>query len=240
MREAAPLTHFISRARPPLPRQAYSSAAPDKLAAAATVSDGTNVLRKGTNGWTCMPANPRGMSDPEHGWVDAHEAMPVCFDSAGFAWMTGWMTNTKPVMERDAYVWMLHGDMGEDNTSPKTMHKADAKDPANWVVSGPHLMMFPKDPASIDAFPTDFRVGEPYVMFKGHMFAHLMIPTPGYYDYGTGKAGLAAEPAPQDERMLTWTALARGWGFPVAVIGVAAVLLAKRGRAGAAGSLELA
>ena len=37
---------------------------------------GGNLLREGSNGWTCLPANPRGQSDPENGWVDAHEAMP--------------------------------------------------------------------------------------------------------------------------------------------------------------------
>ena len=32
---------------------------------------GGNLLREGSNEWTCLPANPRGQSDPENGWVDA-------------------------------------------------------------------------------------------------------------------------------------------------------------------------
>ena len=49
----------------------------------ATVFDGPggNLLREGTNGWTCLPANPRGMSDPENGWIDPHEEMPACGDA---------------------------------------------------------------------------------------------------------------------------------------------------------------
>jgi hypothetical protein len=27
------------------------------------------------------------MSDPENGWKDPHEAMPVCFDEEGFKWI---------------------------------------------------------------------------------------------------------------------------------------------------------
>ena len=65
---------------------AYSTAAPAYIAANATVYDGPpamggNLLREGSNEWTCLPANPRGQSDPENGWVDAHEAMPLCGDA---------------------------------------------------------------------------------------------------------------------------------------------------------------
>jgi hypothetical protein len=44
-------------------------------------------------------------------------------------------------------------------------------------------MLFPKDPASLDGFTTDFNSGGPYVMFKGTGYDHLMIPVEGYYDY---------------------------------------------------------
>ena len=48
---------------------------------------------------------------------------------------------------------------------------------------GLHLMLFPKDPASLDGQTTDFNSGAPYVMFKGTGYDHLMIPVVGYYDY---------------------------------------------------------
>ena len=32
-----------------------------------------------------------------------------------------------------------------------------------------------------DAFTSDFSLGEPYTMFPGTDFAHLMIPASGYY-----------------------------------------------------------
>ena len=57
---------------------AYSTAGPSFIGDNATIMgvDGT-VLREGSNGWTCMPGNPRPMSDPENGWARAHEAMPL-------------------------------------------------------------------------------------------------------------------------------------------------------------------
>ena len=165
---------------------AYSTAAPEFIAGGATVYDGPggNLLREGTNGWTCLPANPRGMSDPENGWVDAHEAMPACGDAEFFKWVTAYFAGTEPgvEMEKDGYAWMLHGDMGEDNTTPLVFNKEDSK-PGHWIESGPHLMRMPKDPASLDGMTTDFNSSEPYVMFSGTPYAHVMYPVGDYYKY---------------------------------------------------------
>ena len=165
---------------------AYSTAAPEFIAEGATVYDGPggNLLREGTNGWTCLPANPRGMSDPENGWVDAHEAMPACGDAEFFKWVTAYFAGTEPgvEMEKDGYAWMLHGDMGEDNTKPMVMNKEDAAE-GHWIESGPHLMRMPKDPTSLDGMTTDFNSGEPYVMFAGTPYAHVMYPVGDYYKY---------------------------------------------------------
>ena len=164
---------------------AYSTAAPEYIANEATVLDaGMNVLREGTNGWTCLPANPRGMSDPENGWKDAHEAMPVCADGQSMLWMQAHLSGTKPGgdMSSDGYACMLHGDMGEDNTKPLGLNEADAAE-GHWIESGPHLMRMPKDPSSLAGLTTDFNSGAPYVMFAGTDYAHLMIPVDDYYKY---------------------------------------------------------
>ena len=161
--------------------KAYSSAAPDFLGDFATVigSDGS-VLREGTNGWICQSANPRPV--PATGWSSAHHAMPACHDGEGMKWMMGYMAGKAPDMERDTFMWMLHGDMGEDNTKAGVLNEADAE-PGQWIESGPHLMLMPKDPATLANYPTDFTTGGPYVMFPGTPYAHLMIPVPGYYQY---------------------------------------------------------
>jgi len=61
--------------------------------------------------------------------------------------------------------------------------RVDAEDPAHWIESGPHLMLMPEDPSSLDNFTSDFTTGSPYNMFRGADYAHLMIPTENYFDY---------------------------------------------------------
>ena len=163
---------------------AYPSAAPSFLAQNDTVMDAAgDTLRDGDNGWTCMPGHPRGMSDANKGWKDAHEAMSVCADAASMAWMQAWMKGKKPQLERDGFMWMLHGDVGEDNTTPMVLKKSDAVDPSQWIESGAHMMLMPKDVTALANFTEDFTRGEPYVMFPGTDYAHLMIPVEGYYQY---------------------------------------------------------
>ena len=160
---------------------AYSSAAPSFIGDNAAIigSDG-KVLREGTNGWTCQSANPRPY--PKNGWKNPHEAMAVCHDDEGMKWMMAYMQGVKPNMERDSYMWMLNGDMGEDNTKAGVFNKEDST-PGEWIESGPHLMLMPKDPATLENFSTDFMGGAPYVMFAGTDYAHLMIPMEDYYKY---------------------------------------------------------
>jgi hypothetical protein len=171
---------------------AFSSAAPAKIGDHATVmdTDGATVLRAGTNGWTCLSANMH--PEPAEGWPTAHNAEPLCLDAVGFQWIAGYMAGTPPVMDRDSFVFMLHGDNGYDNTNPAVHSQADSA-PGKWIESGPHVMLMPKDPATLDAFTDDFHSGDasPFVMFRGSPFAHLMIPAPGFYDYGAAAAAVA-------------------------------------------------
>ena len=166
---------------------AYSTAAPSFIAANCSVVDvdGT-VLREGTNGWTAMAANPRGMADPENGWKDPHEAMPMVGDGPAMQWAMAYMGGKTPEMDTDGWAWMLHGDMGEDNRKHLVIDKegvVKAKADGEWIESGAHLMLLPKDPASLEGQTTNFNTGAPYVMFKGTGYDHLMIPVEGYYDY---------------------------------------------------------
>ena len=159
----------------------YSSAAPSYIGDFATVIGGNGeILREGTNGWICQQGNPRPY--PKDGWKSAHEAMPACHDEEGMKWMMAYAEGKAPNLSRDTYMWMLHGDVGEDNLVPGVLNESDST-PGQWIESGPHLMLMPKDPDSLKNFTTDFTKGEPYVMFPGTVYAHLMIPVEGYYDY---------------------------------------------------------
>jgi hypothetical protein len=162
---------------------AYSTAAPSFIASECAVLDvdGT-LLREGTNGWTAMAANPRGMADPENGWKDAHEAMAMVGDAQAMKWAMAFMNGKTPEMDHDGWAWMLHGDMGEDNTKQLVFKKEDATE-GHWIESGAHLMLMPKDPSSLKGQTTDFNSGAPYIMFEGTGYDHIMIPVEGYYDY---------------------------------------------------------
>ena len=162
---------------------AYSTAAPSFIASGCKVmeSDGT-VLREGLNGWTAMPGNPRGMSDPENGWKDPHEAMPMVMDAQAMKWAMAFMSGKKPELDHDGWMYMLHGDMGEDNTKQSVFNKEDAAE-GHWIESGPHIMLMPKDPSSLKGLTTNFNSGGPYIMFEGTGYDHVMIPLEGYYDY---------------------------------------------------------
>ena len=100
----------------------YSSAAPSFIGDFATVIGGNGeILREGTNGWICQHGNPRPF--PEMGWKSAHEAMPVCHDDEGMKWMMAYGEGKKPNLTRDSFMWMLHGDVGEDNLVPGVLNK---------------------------------------------------------------------------------------------------------------------
>jgi len=186
---------------------AYSAAAPEYLAKDATVMDGDKELRKGTNGWTCLPANPLGPRDSKVGWHSAHESMPVCCDANGMGWVVPYAAGKgeKPVMKGNGWAWMLMGDMGEDNEIVGKVADWEwgKAHPDDWIQGGSHLMLLPQDPDAWKGYNSDFSTGGPYIMFKndpafGNIYAHLMIPGPYYYHY-QGKASptsksIAAEP----------------------------------------------
>jgi hypothetical protein len=130
--------------------ETYSSAAPSYIGDFATVIGGNGeILREGTNGWICQQGNPRPY--PKDGWKSAHEAMPACHDDEGMKWMMAYAEGKAPNLSRDTYMWMLHGDVGEDNLVPGVLNESDST-PGQWIESGPHLMLMPKDPKSLKNF----------------------------------------------------------------------------------------
>ena len=131
----------------------YSTAAPATIAANATVIDWndstkapTTELRKGTNGWTCLPLNP----PPAGGYTSAAEAAPMCGDAMAMMWGQAWMTKTKPKNTTLGIAYMLHGDLGVSNNDPYGMAATADND---FVASGPHVMVLPADPNRIRTSP---------------------------------------------------------------------------------------
>ena len=144
-------------------------AAPAAISAQATILDwpategGAPIqVRAGTNGWTCLPDMPH-TPGPD----------PMCLDGPSMQWAGAWMSHTTPKLDGIGFAYMLEGGWDASNTDPfATAPPAGA----DWVVTAAHVMIFPANPASLDGMSTDYRSGEPYVMFQGTPYAHVMMP----------------------------------------------------------------
>src|SRR3979411_1894181 len=79
------------------------SAAPAAVGKNATIvameADGKmRTLRKGTNGFTCMPDNP-ATPGPD----------PMCMDKAAWDWAGAWMGHKTPASGKVGFMYMLSG-----------------------------------------------------------------------------------------------------------------------------------
>ena len=150
-----------AKAAPPPEAQIQKAlkAGPKPITDKATVKDMSgNVLRAGSNGWTCY-AEPDSM----------------CHDEVWEKWMQAYMAKGPFRAERMGLSYMLAGDTsaGASNIDPF----ATGPTPDNqWVKEGPHVMILSPDPAMLEGVSTDPNNGGPYVMWKGTPYAHIMMP----------------------------------------------------------------
>ena len=149
------------------PIASAESAAPATVAHAATIvtldADGKMTeLRKGTNGFTCMPDNPK-TPGPD----------PMCMDANAMEWAMAWLAHATPP-EKPGFMYMLAGGTDASNTDPyATEPTADN----HWIETGPHVMVVGSK-AALAGYPAtaDPDTKAPYVMFPNTPYAHLMIP----------------------------------------------------------------
>ena len=138
------------------------SAAPSDISANATIidMDGT-VLRKGTNGWTCLP----GVS------LVPGDKHPMCNDKVWMKWMKA-AAEGKPFTTKVIGVsYMLQGDglVSNDNPAEKDTNKG------TWVEEGPHMMLLlPYE--TLAGLTHDPFAGGPYVMWDNTPLVHVMVP----------------------------------------------------------------
>jgi hypothetical protein len=122
------------------------------------------VLKKGTNGFTCMADDPSTPTDD-----------PMCADENSMLWVQAWMNKTAPPEGKVGVSYMLRGGTVADNTDPFATKPPPGK---KWQEDGPHMMIF-NAKVLADAYPhtgADPDVTQPYVMFPGTPYAHLMVP----------------------------------------------------------------
>ncbi len=120
------------------------------------------LLREGTNGWTCLtdwPASPG--NDPQ------------CFDTVWAAWSDAYMAGEVPELDSPGLSYMLAGGSDPSNTDPFAMEPAAGEE---WISTPPHMMILA--PGGFDAanFATEPKPDEPYIMWDGTPYEHLMVP----------------------------------------------------------------
>lgn len=145
------------------------SAAPPAIGWNATVvaanPDGSmRTLRKGTNGFTCMPDNPT-TPGPD----------PMCWDANAAGWIDAWMKHTKPPVGKVGLMYMLAGGTDASNTDPYAQKPVADN---YWIETGPHIMIVGADQTFYDSYPknVDPDTSQPYVMWAGTPYQHLMAP----------------------------------------------------------------
>jgi hypothetical protein len=145
------------------------SAAPATVGKSATIvvmgADGKmRTLRKGTNGFTCMPSNPA---------TPGPDAM--CMDGAAMTWANAWIAHKPPPKGRVGLMYMLAGGTDASNTDP---YAAKPTSNSHWIKTGPHVMVVGADANFYKAYPKDADPDTtvPYVMWAGTPYQHLMVP----------------------------------------------------------------
>jgi hypothetical protein len=142
-------------------------AAPAAVARNATIvtmgADGAmRVVRKGAGEFTCMPDDPT-TPGPD----------PMCMDRNALEWGKA-LTARKPPPQKVGFMYMLAGGTDASNTDP--FAKAPTKT-NHWIKTGPHVMVV-GSPEILVGYPAkaDPDTSQPYVMWAGTPYAHLMLP----------------------------------------------------------------
>ncbi|HEY1260988.1 MAG TPA: hypothetical protein VGF34_17195 [Stellaceae bacterium] len=138
--------------------------APAQIVRDATIARMNNgkmqTLKQGTNGFTCMVIGGD---------------TPMCADANAMEWAHARATHAAPP-DKTGFIYMLAGDAGVSNTDPF----ATKPEPGNhWVKTGPHVMIVGAAAKEMASYPSaaDPNVKDPYVMWPGTPYAHLMLPT---------------------------------------------------------------
>jgi hypothetical protein len=138
------------------------SAGPPSITANATVMDmdakgKMTVLRKGTNGWTCIPGHPGVVGDD-----------PMCGDAASMQWGADWAAHkAKPTNTKPGIAYMLAGGTDWSATDPFATKGTPIKEPPHWMI------LYPVPNSS--GLPTTPKNTGTWIMYAGTPWAHLMV-----------------------------------------------------------------
>ena len=141
------------------------TAAPEQIVAKASIimmqEDGKpKSLQTGTNGYTCLIGS---------------DGTPLCADENGMAWLNAVGYKSDPP-NKIGFIYRLAGDTGTSNHEPHAQRSTRQ----HWVQTGPHVMIVGPLVKDMPGYPRSADVADPtqpYVMFPGTPYEHLMLPT---------------------------------------------------------------
>lgn len=150
------------------------SAAPPSISANATILDNPlkptgnkEVLRKGTNEWTCFPDNPNMPGQN-----------PRCFDPQAMEFFSSIADKREPNITKIGYAYFLQGGGARSNTNPWDTSPTPNNE---WMEAQvPHIVLITPDKGILEDLPKKSDNGGPWVMWDGTPYAHIMIPVPEY------------------------------------------------------------
>ncbi len=145
------------------------TAAPPAISDEATILDNAVddagkylVLREGSNGWSCFPDIPASPGND-----------PQCYDATFMDWNYAFLTGKAPSPAVPGLAYMLQGGSDASNTDPLATKPAAGED---WVSTPPHVMLLLPGTLDQDVFSTDHESGQPYIMYAGTPYEHIMMP----------------------------------------------------------------
>jgi len=160
------------------------AAGPASIAENATIMDmdGTTVLREGSNGWTCFPDAPGTPG------VD-----PMCLDETWMGWLEALVAGEEPDTQVVGLAYMLGGGSDASNTDPFATEPEAGNE---WITTPAHVMVIMPGDIDQSVFTTDPLSGEPFIMWAGTPYEHIMMPVDAHAMVEGGEMGGMAMATP--------------------------------------------
>ena len=139
-------------------------AGPASITENATIMDvdGTTVLREGSNGWTCFPdQNASPASDP------------MCLDETWLGWLQALVAGEEPDTQVVGLAYMLAGGSDASNVDPYATGPEEGNE---WITTPAHVMVIMPGDIDQSVYTTDPLSGEPWIMWAGTPYEHVMVP----------------------------------------------------------------
>jgi hypothetical protein len=158
-------------------------AGPASIAENATIMDvdGETVLREGSNGWTCFPD------------VNATPAPdPMCIDETWMGWLQALIAGEEPDTQVVGLAYMLSGGSDASNIDPLA---AGPEEGNEWITSPAHVMLIMPGDIDQSVYTTDPLSGEPWIMWAGTPYEHIMMPVDAHAMVVMGEMGGMGEMA---------------------------------------------